>query len=289
MEDAPNVAIVMRSKNEQPYTEPALDALFRQSWKPFTLYNVDSGSTDGTLEVIRRRNPLRLTEIAPGDYVPGKVLNDMIARTVEPIVVLLNADAIPLSNEWLERLLAPILAGAADATMSRQEARPSARFIVRYDYARAYDPRSIKGENADFFSAVACAFKRELWQERPFSASGYAEDLDWAKRCRAGGARFMLVPESRVEHSHNYTIRELYRKKYRHGLVHVRIFGQRPAPARGCAACARELVRDLIHALACLRIDTIPYNVAYRATIHWAIYRGLRDGTRAEAGAHPGR
>ena len=114
------IAVIMRSMNEQPHTRRALEGLFEQQAGGFELYNVDSGSTDGTLEVITEFNPDRLTRIRPEEYVPGRVLNRMIAQVEAPIIVLLNADAVPMSDQWLERLVAPIREGRADATMSVQ-------------------------------------------------------------------------------------------------------------------------------------------------------------------------
>lgn len=279
MSDKPTVAVIMRSKNEMPYAATALERLFTQTYKKFVLYNVDSGSTDATLPTIRRHNPERLTEIPAKAYIPGKVLNEMIVRTSEPIIVFMNADAIPLDNFWLERLLQPILNGAADATMSKQWPRADAKFVVKYDYWRAYDPRNIKEENEDFFSAVACAFRRPLWEQTKFPESGYAEDLAWARECRLQGARFKLVLNSEVEHSHNYTLAELHRKKFRHGQTYHRIYGQQANLPRQVLACTRELVRDFGYALLRGRLDTIPYNIAYRFTIHQALHQGLKDKT----------
>ena len=270
------VAVIMRSKNEMPYAPLALKGLAAQTWKDFTLYNVDSGSTDGTLEVVRAANPERLQEIPPKAYVPGKVLNEMIAMSAEPVIVFLNADAIPDGDEWLERLLRPIVDGKADATMSKQTPRNDAHFVVKYDYHRAYDPRNIKEENEDFFSAVACAFRREWWERQKFPESGYAEDLAWARDCRVKGARFKLVLDSVVEHSHNYTIKELYRKKFRHGQTFRRIYGLKPGFFSQCYKCVREVVRDLLYALSRGRLDTIPYNLVYRITIHLALFKGSR-------------
>ncbi|MEI8139614.1 MAG: glycosyltransferase family 2 protein [bacterium] len=271
-----SAAVIMRSKNEMPYAITALKRLFVQTWKDFTLYNVDSGSTDGTVAQIKLYNSTRLEEISPKSYVPGKVLNEMISKTTEPIVVFLNADAIPGDDHWLERLLKPIVEGRADAVMSKQTPRDDARFIVKYDYRRAYDPRNIKEENEDFFSAVACAFRRELWDKLKFPESGYAEDLAWARECRLQGARFKLVLDSDVEHSHNYTIKELYRKKFRHGQTYLRIYGLKPGCFYQAYKCIRELVRDFVYAVSRGRLDTIPYNLVYRITIHLALYKGSR-------------
>lgn len=275
-----STAIIMRSKDEMPHAVAALQGLSRQSWTDWTLYNVDSGSTDGTLETLRAFNPDRITEIPARAYIPGKVLNDMIARTNEDWIVFLNADAIPLNEAWLERLLRPLLDGAADATMSKQHARPDARFIVDYDYRRAYNPKNIKDENEDFFSAVACAFRRSWWERVKFPESGYAEDLAWAKACREQGARLKLVLDSEVEHSHNYSLKSLYRKKYRHGQTYHRMYGREPRLLRQAAACLREMARDGLHACRRLRLGTIPYNITYRLVIHTALYKGLRDAAR---------
>lgn len=271
-----SVAIIMRSKNEMPYLRAALDALQCQSFTAFDLYAVDSGSTDGSLETLRSRcAPDRLVCIDPSSYVPGRVLNEAIGRIGHGLIVLLNGDAIPQSDDWLERLLRPILDDEADATFSRQIARPDARFIVDYDYRRAYAP----GPSSErFFSAAACAFRRSLWERHHFHSDGYAEDAIWATACRLLNTRFRLVPESVVEHSHNYTLTQLYQKRFRHGQSFARVLGSTTSTGHRIYLCGRELVRDFLYACRSLRLDTIPYNIAYRITIHAGLQRGLRKG-----------
>jgi rhamnosyltransferase len=276
----PRIAIIMRAKDEMPHTPRALEGLRGQSRRDWKLYAIDSGSTDGTLEMIQSFPADELVQIAAKDYEPGPVLNRMVAMTREPLVVFLNADAVPLDVEWLERLVAPVEADAADATMSVQAPRADADFIVAYDYARAYNPENIKSDNEDFFSAVACCFKRELWEKHPFKAHGYSEDLAWARACRQDGARFQLVEASRVEHSHNFTIAGLHRKRYRHGRAYVDIFGARPQALKQTFRCAKEMIRDLLYTLRRGRLDTIPFNLAHRYTIHRALYLGMRDECR---------
>jgi len=274
------VGIIMRAKDEMPYPPETIENLKQQSFKDFRLYVIDSGSTDGTLEVLQDTQPYKLIQIAPEDYIPGKVLNRMVDETTEPIVVFLNADAIPKGNDCLKHLVEPILSNEADATMSKQIARPDAEFIVDYDYRRAYDPKNIKNDNSDFFSAVCCAFKRELWEQDPFYEEGYAEDLVWAARSRRSGTRFKMVLESVVEHSHNYSIAGLHKKKYRHGVVFARLYGQQPSALRSLLSCGKECVRDVLEAIRKIQLHTIPYNILYRYTIHSALYWGLYDGSK---------
>jgi rhamnosyltransferase len=151
---------------------------------------------------------------------------------------------------------------------------------VTYDYLRAYNPKNIKGDNADFFSAVTCAFRRDLWEKIKIPDVGYAEDVAWAKACRASGARFKLVTDSVVEHSHNYTLKGLYLKKFRHGVTFAQTYGRRASLFFQSLELLKEWARDLIYAMRKNRFDTIPYNIAYRAVIHTGLYRGLKEGAR---------
>jgi hypothetical protein len=149
--------------------------------------------------------------------------------------------------------------------------------VVQYDMDRGYASKGLAADPAGQFSAVACAFRRALWEQTPFYTDGYAEDLAWARECRDLGARFVYVADSVVEHSHNYSIEGLYRKRYRHGVANVHIYGQGPALGRQLLRLGKELTRDLLHAAQRRRLDTVPYNVVYRSTIHLGLYRGQRD------------
>jgi rhamnosyltransferase len=275
------VAVIMRSKNEMPYLPAAIESLGRQTFQDFELWAIDSGSTDGSVAVLQKTlDAAHLIQISSKEYVPGKVLNDMTARTTQEFVVFQNADAIFQSDDALEKLLKPLFDGEADAVMCAQVTRPDAKFIVTYDYLRAYDPKNIKGDNADFFSAVTCAFRRDLWEKINIPDIGYAEDVAWAKLCRAQGARFKLVTDSVVEHSHNYTLKGLYRKKFRHGVTFAQTYGRRASLFFQTLELCKEWARDLLYAIRKGRLDTIPYNIAYRAVIHTGLYRGLKEGAR---------
>ena len=168
-----------------------------------------------------------------------------------------------------------VLENTADATFSRQIARFDAPFIVTYDYQRAYDSTLIKD---DFFSAVACAFKRELWDRHKFHNQGYAEDFIWATACNTFGASLQLVSESVVEHSHSYSLTDLFYKKFRHGYAYAKNEGKISALGHRIYLCLRELVRDVLFACREKQFRTIPYNIAYRITIHAGLHRGIKAG-----------
>ncbi|MDH3982202.1 MAG: glycosyltransferase, partial [Kiritimatiellaceae bacterium] len=247
-----------------PYARRALEMLQQQTFTDFTTFAVDSGSTDGTFQTLEEYCD-NVVEIRPEEYIPGQVLNHAIDRTIQDIIVLLNADAIPQTKDWLNNLVLPIIGNHADATFSKQVARPDAKFIVAYDYERAYNPAKA---TPDFFSAVACAFKRELWEKHTFPENGYAEDTAWALECISSGARFQLLAHSIVEHSHNYSLQALYQKRYRQAVTSNEV----PNSGKQIWHGLREIGRDFLHALARFKLHTVPYNIAYRTTIHRAIH-----------------
>lgn len=278
--ETPAVAIIMRSKDEEPYTTLTLQSLYAQTYPNFTLYNVDSGSTDGTLEAIKKYNPIpgNIIQIEPTDYLPGRVLNNMISGVKEEVIVLLNADCIPRDVNWLSSLLQPILSGQADAVTSRQVARPDAYFIVNYDLDRGYGDNNMKKKRHNFFSAAACAFHRRVWEEEKFPGEGWGEDFVWAVRCAQKGVRFDIVVDAVVEHSHNYTLKTLYRRERGHGIVHYQMLNESPSILKQGFSCLKHIVRDALYAIRKGQILTIPYNVIYRMTFHWAHYQGKRAG-----------
>ena len=101
-----SVSVVLRSKDEAWALKETLPALFNQSYKgDIQLIVIDSGSTDGSVELIEKAQPYRFKQIQPSDYVPGVVLNWGIRNATNEWIICLNADATPADDRWLEELL----------------------------------------------------------------------------------------------------------------------------------------------------------------------------------------
>ncbi|HSR88268.1 MAG TPA: hypothetical protein VLL07_04890, partial [Pontiella sp.] len=129
-----------------------------------------------------------------------------------------------------------------------------------------------------FYSAVACAFGRNLWERHTFPEHGYAEDTIWAQECVKAGGRILLAADAGVEHSHNYTLKELYAKRRRQARALAESKIIKPNLAAETAGCCREVLRDFLYAIYRLRLSSIPYNLAYRVAAHAGFCKGLREG-----------
>lgn len=209
------VDIVMRAKNEGRYVAQTIDAVRAQvgPWRG-RITVIDSGSTDGSIELFRARNVERLIEIER--YVAGQVLNQGMRETTSSWVVYLNADATPADNTWLAELLQTALAADhAGAAFSRQVPRPDCQAVYAHDYDRCFGPERESRQWGHFFSMVASAVNRAAWEALPFRDDlRYAEDDEWSRRLVANGWAVPYAERSVAIHSHNYTLREAYRRSY---------------------------------------------------------------------------
>ncbi len=268
--------VVVRCKNEMPHVRRTLDALARTPG--LHVLFVDSGSTDGSLEDATARG-LDVVRIAPGSYIPGRVLNDGMKRTRSNIVAFVNADAVPHDERSVLRLVAACRDGAA-AAYGRQTPRATARPITVTDHARAFPARAHGPKLARFFSMAASAVRRDVWERVPFDEDlTFSEDFDWTTRLRALGLLVQYVPEAAFEHSHDYDLVGLRRRMRGEGIADARIlrrgrprlFGDLARPFAG------RVLRD-----ACA--GTLSLGAA---RLRWAgeraRFEGLREGSVARA------
>jgi len=273
----PSVTIIMRSMNDIELIETTIKNILNQSFTDFELLNVDSGSTDGTFEVIKKYNPDNSYQIKPEDYVPGKVLNNAIKKCRGDIVVFNNSDCIPLNEHWLESLIAP-LQNSEDivAVFGNQVPRKNARPLVVKDNVRAFGDGKISAEWRHFFSLATSAAKKTVLEEYPFNPDiQYSEDVEWSYRIKQMGFNIQYVPEAMVEHSHNYTLKEVKKRFFNEGLADGQIYKERgDFFAMFAKPLIVETIRDSLYLLKRGALFSIPYGVVYRLIQKYSYYKG---------------
>lgn len=268
----------MRSKNDAALIRDTLKMLYSQTITDFELINVDSGSTDGTVEIIQEFGST-LYQIKPQDYIPGKVLNDMVAKTTGDIIVFLNSDATPADENWLKALIDALGDDSTSVAFSRQLPRPDAYTLVGYDYNRAYPPQVSSKMGKDFISFAAVALKRSVWEKHRFYEEGLAEDQAWAHTLNENGFNISYAPASRVFHSHNLSLSSLYRKEYlQGGVAGVYIYKQPTEPLKEIFRLMKSIIRDIIYFIRHGKLLSIPYSIIFRITQHTAFYLGRVEG-----------
>jgi hypothetical protein len=82
--DDPLVSIIMRSFNEGWALRQTLPALQAQDWQNWELIVIDSGSTDGSVELISQAAPRHFVQIRPQDCNPARSSEIFFPRQIMP-------------------------------------------------------------------------------------------------------------------------------------------------------------------------------------------------------------
>ena len=214
----PLVSIILRSFNEGWALRETLPALRAQNYSHWELIVIDSGSTDGSVELINQASPRHFLRIAPTDYNPSWVMNYGMTLSRSSLGIFLNADATPTNANWLRPLVDALANPNVAAVFGRQTPRPDCRAVFAHDYDRCFGPQRESVHWPHFFSMASSGIRKDVWQQRGFNERlQYSEDDEYTRWCVAHGFRIVFVPESVVTHSHNYTPAQAHKRSFGEG------------------------------------------------------------------------
>ena len=231
--EKPYVTVFVPTWNGGPLFERVLDRILEQSCDfDYEVLCIDSGSEDGTVEVIGKRPRVRLIQIPNSEFNHGATRNRAIREAQGEIVALLTQDAMPIDEHWLQSLVDnfddPQVAGAYCHQLPRENCNPFQRDRLkgwtqgegRAIHKRLRDPGSWE-TLAPFdrlhliaFDDVASCVRKSVMAEVPFAKRQFGEDVDWGKRAILAGHTLVMDPRSVVIHSHNNPIFYEFKRVY---------------------------------------------------------------------------
>lgn len=265
-----DVSVVIPTKNAGPLFEEVLAAVLGEAPEAEVLV-IDSGSTDGTLE-IAAEFPVEVLEIRPESFDHGGTRNLGVERTDGEFVVFLTQDATPLEG-WLDALLAPLraddtIAGAYSRQVPREDATPMKRHFLDTFYppepeTRSLDPGERPTIDDTFFSNVSSAVRRSVHEWVPFPEDPLtSEDQAWAARVLDRGHRIHYAADSRVRHSHREGIFDVFRRYYDSGAS-LDFAALAPSRSGSVRRMAGYQVDELRYLAGNGHARWIPYALAY--------------------------
>jgi len=211
----PLVSVIMRSFNEAWALRETLPALRTQDYRNWELIVIDSGSTDGSVELICGANPRHFIQIEPHDYNPGRVMNLGMRLASGSLGIFLNADATPQGTNWLRPLVTALADPQVAAVFGQQIPRLDCEAVYAHDYERCFGLNRESAIWEHFFSMASSGIRKDIWARRGFNEQlQYSEDDEYTRWCRAQGYRIAYVPESVAMHSHNYTPAQAFKRSY---------------------------------------------------------------------------
>jgi rhamnosyltransferase len=217
-------SILVLTKNEARNIGSCLEAVYAQrEADPFEVVVVDSGSTDETLEIVRRFSA-RIVQISEEAFHHAGTRNLAASLAKGEILVYLVADATPVSDTWLQSLIVNFDDPAVGAVYGRQLPKPGASFEREDALDTLYgeqkivkDPAHRNGLGYRFyhFSDVNAAIRRTVWQASRFPEElKVFEDMGIAKKILDRGWKIVYEPRATVFHSHSHSTIGLFKRYF---------------------------------------------------------------------------
>jgi glycosyltransferase involved in cell wall biosynthesis len=217
-------SVLILCKNEAANLGPCLEGVFGQKGAgEFEVVVVDSGSTDGTVEVARRY-PVRVEEIPKGTFHHARTRNHAAELARGEILVYLAADAFPATEEWLKELVKEFEDKNVGAAYGRHVPKAGSGFEREDALGTVYGEERMVKEPASrdrlgyryyHMSTVNAAIRRDVWAATKFPEElKVFEDLGIAKRILDGGWKIVYEPRASVYHSHEHTTAGLFKRYF---------------------------------------------------------------------------
>ena len=245
-----NLSIVIRCLNEEQGIGRLLSGIAAQTVKPDQVVLVDSGSTDGTLE-IARRHEVEIHTIDPTEFSFGRSLNKGIAAARGDVVVFASAHVYPVYDTWLEHLTKPFEDSTVALAYGRQVGGPTTPYSESQIMATWFPADSNPRQEHPFANNANAAIRRTEWATIPYDEELTGlEDLDWASKALERGAGIAYVAEAPVVHLHDERFSQTLNRYLREAIAHRRIFND---PRMGRLEAARlflaNVANDYVHAV----------------------------------------
>jgi rhamnosyltransferase len=275
------ISIILRSYNDMPLIIETLKGIKTQTMS-FELIALDNESKDGTADEVKQLAD-KFFNIPAGTYIPGKVLNKGMSESNSDIVVFLNSDCTPQHPEWLENLVRAFDNDKVAAVFGRQVPRPDCYAIFKKDTEDTYG----NGEKQKYwkhcFSMASSAISRKVWEQHPFREDiQYSEDIDWTWRMRQNGYKIAYVPDSIVMHSHNYSLKQFYKRQFGEGKADAQIFTwsnwEQNWIRYSFLPLLRQIFSDLKFSFRSLSLSLVFQTFPYRITQMLGRRKGFLEG-----------
>ena len=222
------VSIVIRTLNEARYLRELLEGVRRQQcpgWEVETVV-IDSGSTDGTVEIAREFGCV-LTTIRREEFSFGRSLNLGCEASSGQVLVFVSGHCVPTDEHWLRQLCTPIAEGLVDYSYGRQLGGPESRFSECRIFEKYYPALSRLPQAGFFCNNANSALSRQAWATHRFDEELTGlEDMELAKRLCDANGRVGYVAEAAVYHYHHEHWAQVKRRFEREALALQKIMPQ---------------------------------------------------------------
>jgi rhamnosyltransferase len=242
----PLISVVIPVKNGVATLASCLEGIRAQTLGDrLEIIVTDSGSTDGTLELLARY-PVQVHHIVPVEFNHGETRNLGVRMAHGEFVVMTVQDARPVDDRWLERMVKhfedPKVAGVCGQQVVPHELdknplqwfRPYCRPVpIKIQFANPSEFQQLPpAEQVALcgWDDVTAMYRRSTLLGIPFRRVNFSEDAIWARDALSHGCALVYDYSARVYHYHHETFRFRFRRIFTIQYQLYRFFNHVRAP-----------------------------------------------------------
>lgn len=219
-----NCSIVIRCYNEEKHIGKLLHGIMQQTVQDVEIIIVDSGSTDGTVQ-IASRFPVEIATIRPEIFSFGRSLNFGCNMANKDLIVIASAHVYPLYRDWLEQLLQPLNDTKISLTYGRQVGGEKTKLSEHQVFSKWFPDLPNPQQRYPFCNNANAAIRNDVWHKHPYNEDLTGlEDIDWAHTAMQAGHKIAYCPNAVVAHIHKENYMQIFNRYRREALAFKTIF-----------------------------------------------------------------
>lgn len=221
-----SISVLVRALNESEHLEKLVESINNQNVAPDQMVLVDSGSTDGTIELAKKLG-FEVVHIKKEDFSFGRSLNMGVLHCRGELIVNLSAHVHPVEKTFIEDLARAFEDPDVGFAYTRQQGNQDSAFSELMIMDKWYPVGQIhQVTSLPFANNASSAFMRSTWQNLMFDEMlPGLEDIDFCRKLIARGMNVTYVPTVSIIHIHNENWLKV-KNRYRREAIALRAIFQ---------------------------------------------------------------
>lgn len=245
----PRCSIVIRAYNEEKHIRKLLTGIDKQTVTDREVILVDSGSSDGTLEIAKDYS-VNIVSIDPKNFTFGRSLNTGIEAAAGEIIIIISAHCYPVYPDWLEQLVSPFKDEKIASSYGKQRGADTNHYSEHQFFNNYFPNASQPDQGQPFTHNANAAIRRSLWELNPYheSLTGL-EDLAWSSWAKDQGYSVAYVANAEIVHIHEETFKQVHNRYRREAIAMKQILPESQFSFRNMIGMMmRKSLNDMVQA-----------------------------------------
>lgn len=214
----PRISIVTPTFNQGQYIEQTIQSVINQNYPNLEYIIIDGGSIDATLEIIKQY-PVQLYQMPPEEFNHELTRQFGVEKAKGEFIVFTVLDAMAHDEYWIKNMIRHFMDEKVTGVYGQQivlqhkDKNPHQWFrpqslpkigIKHFPEKGSFEKLDNEAQfRASQWDDVTACYRASIIKNYPFTRTGFAEDLIWAKEALKRGDKLISDPNAMVEHYHH--------------------------------------------------------------------------------------